>query len=129
MRHFWNYEKIASSECFPKTWQKNLWIRSPLTRKAWSAPVMDGQYLVNLIKSKTYFKGAGSCIDLILTNRKHFFRNTSFSEIGLSRHHHLIYSVTETAFKCEGLKKLIYRIYLNFIETYNWTLTTERIIT
>ena len=80
---------------------------------------MDGQNLVNLIKSKTYFKGAGSCIDLILTNRKHFFRNTSFSEIGLSRHHHLIYSVMETAFKCEGLKKLIYRIYLNFIETYN----------
>ena len=28
----------------------------------------------NLIKSNTYFKGKGSCIDLFLTNRKYSFK-------------------------------------------------------
>ena len=31
---------------------------------------MDSQNFVSLIKNKTRFKGIGSCIDLILTNRK-----------------------------------------------------------
>ena len=30
--------------------------------------------LFNLIKTNTYFKGKGSCIDLILTNRKYCFK-------------------------------------------------------
>ena len=45
----------------------------------------------NLIKSNTCFKGDGSCIDLILTNRKYCFKNASSFETGISDHHHLIY--------------------------------------
>ena len=43
--------------------------------------------LYNLIKSNTCFKGGGSCIDLILTNRKYCFKHTSTFETGLSDHH------------------------------------------
>ena len=75
---------------------------------------MDNQNFVSLIKNKTCFKGTGSCIDLILTNRKYSFTNTSSYETGLSDHHHLIYSVMKTIFKCEEPKKLIYRNYSNF---------------
>ena len=75
---------------------------------------MDSQNFVSLIKNKTCFKGAGSCIDLISTNRKYLFKNTSSYETGLSDHHHLIYSVMKTIFKCEEPKKLIYRNYSNF---------------
>ena len=44
--------------------------------------------LINLIKNNTCFKGEGSCIDLILTNRKLSFKNSSSIEAGLSNHHH-----------------------------------------
>ena len=71
---------------------------------------MDSQNFVSLIKNKTSFKGAGSCIDLMLTIRKYSFKNTSSYETGLSDHHHLIYSVMKTTFKCEEPKKLIYRV-------------------
>ena len=74
----------------------------------------DSQNVVSLIKNKTSFKGTGSCIDLILTNRKYSFKNTSLYETGLSDHHHLIHSVIKTIFKCEEPKKLIYRNYSNF---------------
>lgn len=50
----------------------------------------------NLIKTSTCFKGQGSCIDLILTNRKYCFKNTASFETGLSDHHHLIYSMLKT---------------------------------
>ena len=75
---------------------------------------MDSQNFVSLIKNKTCFKGTGSCIDWILTNRKYSFTNTSSYKTGLSDHHHLIYSVMKTTFKCEEPKKLIYRDYSNF---------------
>ena len=76
---------------------------------------MDSQNFVSLIKNKTCFKGTGSCIDLILTNRKYSFKNTSSYETGLSDHHHLIYSVMKTIFKCEEPKKLIYRTIQFFL--------------
>ena len=75
---------------------------------------MNNQNLFNLVKSNTCFKGEGSCIDLILTNRKYSFKNTCSFETGLSDHHHLIYSVMKTTFKSEEPKKLIYRDYSNF---------------
>ena len=65
------------------------------------------------MKNKTCFKGTRSCIDLILTNRKYSFKNTSSYETGLSDHHHLIYSVMKTTFKRKE-PKLIYRNYSNF---------------
>ena len=71
--------------------------------------------LYNIIKSKTCFKKTqGSCIDLILTNRKFSFKNSSTSETGLSDHHHLIYSVMKTSFRNEENKILIYRDFKNF---------------
>ena len=75
---------------------------------------MDSQNFVNLIKSKIYFKGTGSCIGLILRKRKYSFKNTSSYETGLSDHHHVIYSVMKIKFRCEEPKKSIYRKYSNF---------------
>ena len=60
------------------------------------------------------FKGTCSCIDLMLTNRKYSFKITFSYETRLSDHHHLIYSVLKTTFKCEESKKLIYRNYSSF---------------
>ena len=44
---------------------------------------MDSQNFVSLIKNKTCFKGTGSCIDLILTNRKYFFTSTLNTKLDL----------------------------------------------
>ena len=70
--------------------------------------------LINLIKNDTCFKGEGSCIDLILTNRKFSFKNSTSFEIGLSDHHHLIYSMLKTMFDKEEGKILTYRDYKTF---------------
>ena len=75
---------------------------------------MNNKNLFNLVKSNTCFRGKGSCIDLILTNRKYSFKNTYSVETGLSDHHQLIYSAIKTKFKSEEPKKLIYRDYSNF---------------
>ena len=75
---------------------------------------MDSQNFVSPIKNKTCFKETGSCIDLILANRKYSFKDTSSYKTGLSDHPHLIYSVMKTTFKCEEPKKLVYRDYSNF---------------
>ena len=75
---------------------------------------MNNQNLFNLVKSNTCFKGEGSCIDFILTNRKYSFKNTCSFETGLSDHHHLIFFVIKTTFKSEEPKKSIYRDYSNF---------------
>ena len=73
--------------------------------------------LFNLIKTNTCFKGKGSCIDLILTNRKYCFKHSSTFETGLSDHHHLVYSMLKTCFKREESKIFIYRDYKNFNDT------------
>ena len=79
---------------------------------------MQSHNLFNLIKSNTCFKGRGSCIDLILTNRKFCFKNSSTFQTGLSDHHHLIYSMLKTTFKKEDSKHLIYRDHKNFNNEY-----------
>ena len=79
--------------------------RMKLMRLIESLFFMDSQNFVSLIKNKTSFKGTGSCIDLMLTNRKYSFKNTSSYETGLSDHHHLIYSVMKNIFKYEESKK------------------------
>ena len=63
----------------------------------------------NLIKNKTCFKDDGSCIDLILTNRKYCLKNTSSFKTDISDHHHIIYSMLKTAFEKEESIKVIYR--------------------
>ena len=80
----------------------------------------------NLIKSNTCFKGDGSCIDLILTNRKYYFKNTSYFETGISDHHYLIYSMMKTTFEKEESKKVTYRNYKQFQwETFEKDLTSS----
>ena len=59
---------------------------------------LDSNNLTNLIKTNTCFKGKGSSIDLILTNRKYSFKYTSSYETGLSDHHHLIYTMLKSSF-------------------------------
>ena len=41
--------------------------------------------LINLIKNNTFFEGEGSCINLILTNRKFSIKNSTFFETGLPK--------------------------------------------
>ena len=65
----------------------------------------------SLIKNSTCSKGDSSCVDLILTNRKYCFENTSSFETGISDHHHLIYSMLKTTFEKEESKKVTYRNY------------------
>ena len=79
---------------------------------------MQSHNLLDLIKSNTCFKGSGSYIDLILTNRKFCFKNSSTFETGLSDHHHLIYSMLKTISEKEDSKCLIYRDYKNFNNEY-----------
>ena len=45
----------------------------------------------NLIKENTCFKGKGSCVDLILTNRRFSFKHSNSYETGISDRHHLIH--------------------------------------
>ena len=82
-----------------------------------SHPVMlsfkNDENFINLVKGNTCFKGKGSCIDLILTNRCSF-NHTCPTETSLSDHHHLISSVMKTTFEKEKSKVLVYRDYKNF---------------
>ena len=68
----------------------------------------------NLIKTNTYFKGAGSCTDLFLTNRKYSFQYTRSYETGLIDQHHMIYTMLKTTFINTEPKLLKYRCYKNF---------------
>ena len=76
---------------------------------------LNGKPLVNLVKTNTSFKHSGSCIDLILTNWKYSFKNTTSYETGLSDHHHMILTMLKTTFQQKEPKCLIYRDYKNFM--------------
>ena len=76
---------------------------------------LNSNNLVNLVKTNTCFKGSGSCIDLILTNRKYSFKSTTSYETGISDHHHMILTMLKTTFQQKESKCLIYRGYKNFI--------------
>ena len=75
---------------------------------------LDSNGLYNLIKGHTCFKGKGSLIDLILTNREFSFKNTQSFETGLSDHHHMVYTMLKTTFQKSEPKQLIYRDFKNF---------------
>ena len=70
--------------------------------------------LYNLVHFHTCFKSQGSCIDLILTNKKHSFLNTKKFETGLSDHHLVIYSMLKTKWVKEELSGINYSYYKNF---------------
>ena len=75
---------------------------------------MNSNVLHNLIKVNTCFKGKGTWIDLILTNRKYSFKNTHNFETGLSDHHHMIQTMLKSTFETAEPIKLIYTDYKNF---------------
>ena len=60
---------------------------------------LNSNSLVNLLETNTCFKGSGSCIGLILTNRKYFFKDTNPYDPGLSDHHHMILTMLKTTFQ------------------------------
>ena len=70
---------------------------------------LDSNRLHNLIKRHTCFKGKGSLINLILTNRKFSFKNTQSFETGLNDHHHMVYIMLKTAFQKSEPKQSIYK--------------------
>ena len=83
----------------------------------------------NLIKNSIRFKGDGSCIDLILTDRKYCFKNTSSVKTGISDHHYLIYSMLKTTFEKEVSKKVTYRNYKQFQwENFGKDLTSSLVV-
>ena len=79
---------------------------------------LNTENLTNLIKENTYFKGAVSCIDLILKNFKYSFRYSSSIETGLSDHHHLIFAMMTTKVALEEPKRLVYRNFKSFNNEY-----------
>ena len=72
--------------------------------------------LEHLIREPTCFKRSPSCIDLIITNRKSFFKNTSVTLTGISDFHKL----TAISLKSQVLKApskiKTYRNYTTFDE-------------
>ena len=55
------------------------------------------EYLIN---EPTCFKGSPSCIDLIITSRKSYFKNTCITVTGISN----FYKLTAVTFKSQVLK-------------------------
>ena len=67
------------------------------------------------IKKPTCFQSTSpSCIDLILTNKKEFFKNSDVSEIGISDHHSLIVTVLRSQLVKGNAKTKLYRDYNSF---------------
>ena len=67
------------------------------------------------MKHNTYFQGdGGSCIDLLITNSKFWFMKTNSFKIGLSDHHHMIYTILKTKFQSFEPKKSIYHNFKQY---------------
>ena len=69
----------------------------------------------NLVKNNTCFKGPGSCIDLILTNRKYCFQSTSSFETGLV----IIITLFILYLKAHLRKKNLNKLSIVIISTFN----------
>ena len=76
---------------------------------------LDNNSLTNLIRANTCFKGKGSSIYLILTNRKYSFKFTSTYETGISDDHHMAYTMVKSCFQNTGPKLLNYRGFTSFL--------------
>ena len=75
----------------------------------------ESQELYNLVKSKTCFKSNnGTCIDLILTNKKYSFKNTCTIETGVSDFHRMIYTQLKLTYQKLPPKTVEFRDYRHF---------------
>ena len=71
--------------------------------------------LERLIKKPTCFQSSNpTCIDLILTNKKEFFKNTDFIEVGIFGHHSLIVTALKSLLIKGNAKTELYRDYSSF---------------
>ena len=77
---------------------------------------MDTYNLKSLIKEPTCFKSAlnPSCIDLILTNQKNSFQNSTAIETGISDFHKMTVTVLKTYFQKQSPTIIRYRNYKKF---------------
>ena len=63
-----------------------------------------------LIKKPAWFQSTSpSCIDLILTNKKEFFKNSNVLEVGISGHHSLIVTALRSQLVKGNAKTKLYR--------------------
>ena len=76
-----------------------------------------GYNLYNLVKDKTCFKGPPKCYDLILTNSKHSFQNTTVNTTGFSDFHKMTTTVLKTEFVKADPILVNYRDYKNYNST------------
>ena len=68
-----------------------------------------------LIKKLTCFQSTSpSCIDLILTNKKEFFKNSKVLEVGTSDHHSLIVTALRSQLVKGNAKTMLDRDYNSF---------------
>jgi len=83
--------------------------------------------LYNHMKKKTCWKSKiGSCIDLIISNKKHSFMNTGTVETGLSDHHLLIYTMLKSTYTKFPPKTVKYRKWKNFsLDLFKHDLTKQ----
>ena len=71
--------------------------------------------LERLIKKPTCFQSSNpTCIDLILTNKKEFFKNTDVIEVGISDHHSLIVTALKSLLRKGNAITKLYRDYSSF---------------
>ena len=74
----------------------------------------DSYNLHNLVKEKTCFKGQPKCYDLILTNCKKSFQNTTVVTTGLSDFHKMTVTVLKTEYVEADPIQINYRNYKNY---------------
>ena len=78
---------------------------------------MEMQQLQNLVNFKTCFKSSeGSCIDLILSNKKNCLQYTGSLDTDLSDYHRLIYTMLRSTYSKAPPREIIYRDYKLFSE-------------
>ena len=68
-----------------------------------------------LIKKPTCFQCSNpTCIDLILTKKKEFFKNTDVIEVGIFDHHSLIVTASKSVLLKGNAKTKLYQDYSSF---------------
>ena len=72
--------------------------------------------VANLIKEPTCYKNPQKpyCIDLILTNQRHSFRNSCVIELNLSDFHRIIVTAIKITFQKLRQRVVNYRVYKHF---------------
>ena len=70
--------------------------------------------LKNIVNEPTCFKGKPSCIDLILTTRKNYFKKIKTIVTGISDFHKLVIGSLRSTFTKGNPKTKSYRDYKNF---------------